>query len=74
MFKEQMMECDNATTPMIDPDQLKERSIDELEHELLYMHDPETTAAERIQDILNEMYEKSDLALLVEKKQATFST
>ena len=53
MFKEQMMEWDNATTPMIDPDQFNEESIDELEHELLYMHDPETTEAERIQDILN---------------------
>ena len=59
MFKEQMMQWDTATTPMIDPDQFNEESIDELKHELLYMHDPETTKAERIQGILNAMYCKS---------------
>ena len=64
MFKEQMMEWDTATTTMIDPDQFNEETIDELEHDLFYMHDPETTEAERIQDILNAKYCKADLALL----------
>ena len=61
LFSEQMMEWDNATTPMQDPDQFNEEFIDELEHELLYMHDPETTEAERTQTILDAKYYQVDL-------------
>ena len=63
------MEWDNAITPLIGSDQFIEGSIDELEHELLYMHDPESTEAERIQDILNAKYCKADLALLVKESK-----
>lgn len=49
------MEQDNATTPILDPWQFDDECIEDLEQELLYMHDPETTEAERIQAI---MYDK----------------
>src|SRR5687767_11991223 len=65
LFSENLMEWDNATTPMLDPDMFCEEFIDELEHEILYMHDPDTTEAERIQSILNAKYCKADLNKLV---------
>ena len=53
LFKEHLMEWDNATMPMLDPAVLKKYFIDDLEHEFMYIHDPDTTDAERIQAILN---------------------
>ena len=67
LFSEQMMEWDNASTPMLDPDQFNHDNIDQLEHELLYMHDPDTTEAERIQDILNAKYSPADLVQLTQE-------
>ena len=67
MFKEQLMEWDNATTPMQDPSQFNEERIDNLEHELLYMHYPDTTEAERIQAILNAKYCQADLLKLTQE-------
>jgi len=61
LFSEQIMEWDNAMTPMQVPAQFHKEFIDELEHELLYMHDPETTEAERIQSILDAKYCQADL-------------
>ena len=66
LFSEKLMEWDNATTPMLDPDMFCEQFIDELEHEILYMHDPETTEAERIQSILNAKYCPADLHQLTQ--------
>src|SRR5688572_3865933 len=65
LFSENLMEWDNATTPMIDPDMFCEEFIDKLEHEILYIHDPDTTEAERIQSILDAKYCKADLNKLV---------
>src|SRR5687767_7920151 len=67
LFSENLMEWDNATTPMLDPDMFCEQFIDELEHEILYIHDPDTTDAERIQSILNAKYCKADLYKLVKE-------
>src|SRR5687767_15876468 len=61
------MEWDNATTPMLDPDMFCEQFINKLEQEILYMHDPDTTDAERIQLILNAKYCKADLNKLVKE-------
>ena len=65
LFKEHMMEWDNATTPMLDPAVFNNDFIDDLEHEFLYIHDPDTTDAERIQAILNAKYCKADLEQIV---------
>ena len=56
-----MIEWDSAIAPKQDPVQLNEEFIDKLEHKLLYIHEPETTDAERIQSILNAKYCKADL-------------
>ena len=66
-FSEKLMEWDNATTPMLDPDMLDQEFIDELEQEILYMHDPQTTEADRIQSILNAKYCPADLNKLVQE-------
>ena len=47
---------DNATTPMLDPAAFNNNFIDEVEHEFLYIHEPE-----RIQEILNAEYYKANL-------------
>ena len=64
LFSTNLMEWDNASTPMLDPDLFDQDNLDELAKELLYMHDPETTEAERIQDILDAKYCKADLVKL----------
>src|SRR5688572_8924473 len=61
-FGEHQMEWDYATTPMIDPSQFSEDLIDNLEREMFYIHDPETTEAERIQAILDAKYCPANLA------------
>ena len=61
------MEWDNATTSMLDPDVFCKEFIDELEHEILYMHDPDTTEAERIQAILDAKYCPADLDKIVKE-------
>ena len=38
---------------MLDPDLFDQDNLDKLANEMLYMHDPETTEAERIQEILD---------------------
>ena len=64
LFSTNLMEWDNVSTPMLDPDLFDQDNLDELANELLYMHDPDTTEAERIQDILDAKYCKADLAKL----------
>jgi hypothetical protein len=55
------MEWDNATMPMIDPCMFSEEQIYDLEHEIFYMHNPNTMEAERIQAILDAKYCPADL-------------
>src|SRR5687768_7064951 len=61
------MEWDNATTSMLDPDVFCKEFIDELEHEIFYMHDPVTTEAERIQNILDAKYCQAYLDKIVKE-------
>jgi hypothetical protein len=61
------MECDNAITPMLDSAVFNTDHIDELEHEFLYIHDSDTTEAERIQSILDAKYCKADLEQIVQE-------
>ena len=61
-FDKQLMEWDHATTLMLDPIMFCEELVNDLEQELLYMHDPDTTEAERIQAILDAKYSPADLA------------
>ena len=58
---------DNATTSMLDPAAFNNNFIDEVEHEFLYIHDPDTTEAERIQSILDAKYCKADLEQIVQE-------
>ena len=64
LFSTNLMEWDNASTPMLDPDLFDQENLDQLAKEMLYMHDPETTEAERIQEILDAKYCKADLVKL----------
>src|SRR6478672_7396445 len=67
LFKEHLMEWDNASTPMLDPAVFNTEQIDDLEHEFFYIHDPVTTDAERIQAILDAKYCKADLEQIVQE-------
>src|SRR5688500_18776609 len=64
LFSTNLMEWDNASTPMLDPDLFDQEDLDELANEMLYMHDPDTTKTERIQEILDAKYCKADLEKL----------
>ena len=61
LYSTNLMEWDNASTPMLDPDLFDQDNLDQLANEMLYMHDPDTTEAERIQEILDAKYCKADL-------------
>ena len=52
---------DNASIPMQETDKLEQRFIDHFEQELLFAHDPVTTDAERIQNIVENKYCPADL-------------
>ena len=65
-FDNLMMEWDNSTTSMVDPCMFCEELIDDLEHEILYMHDPDTMEAERIQAILDAKYCPADLQTITQ--------
>ena len=65
LFTTNLIEWDNASTHMLDPDLFDQDNLDELANELLYMHGLDTTEAERIQGILDATkYCKADLAKL----------
>ena len=64
LFSTILMEWDNASIPMLDPELSDQDNLDELAQELVYMHDPDTTEAERIQEILDAKYCKADLVKL----------
>ena len=64
LFSTNLIEWDNASTPMLDPELFDQDNLDELAQDLLYMHDPDTTEAEKIQEILDAKYCKADLVKL----------
>ena len=66
-FQKGRMIWDNAWINMQDPDHFREGSVDDFEQELFMMHDPETTEAERIQQIVDVNYSKADLEKEVSK-------
>ena len=67
LFSEGLMTWDNVTVPMKSPEMLEDLCIDELEQELLFIHDPTTTDAERIKKILDTKYAPADLQTIVEE-------
>ena len=70
LFDIQMMEWDNASTPMQDLDQFHQKeTFAKLEHKLLYMHDPDTTEVEGIQEILDTKYCKANLDKLTQENK-----
>jgi hypothetical protein len=52
---------DNASIPMQSVDKLVDQFVDQFEKELLFSHDPVTTDAERIQNIVENKYCPADL-------------
>ena len=67
LFSTNLLELENASEPMLDPELFDQDNLDELAQEALYMHDPDTTEAERIQEILDAKYCKADLAKLAQE-------
>ena len=67
LFDTAQISWDNATVRMQSPDRLKGDWVDELEQELLYAHDPDTTDAERIQQIIDAKYCPADLQKIVDE-------
>ena len=75
-FSEAKIVWDNASIPMQETDKLNEQFVNHFEQELLFAHDPVTTDAERIQNIVESKYCPADLTniakeckLLSEKEQ-----
>src|SRR5690242_5953077 len=52
---------------MLDPATFNNDLIDDLEHEIMYIHDPDTTKAERIQAILEAKFCKADSEQIVQE-------
>ncbi len=67
LFSLGVMKWDNATVPMRDPAQLRDTEIDAFEAEIFSMHDPETTEADRIQQIMDIKYAPPDIDEMVSK-------
>ena len=61
LFKDSLIEWDGATIPMQSTDKLDKTYVDEFEQEIMLVHDPVTTEAERIQRIVEAKYSKADL-------------
>ena len=61
LFSKSEMIWDNASVPMQSVDKLSDYYIDKFELELMFAHDPVTTDAERIQNIIDKKYSKADL-------------
>ncbi len=66
LFSENLLKWDNATVPMRDSSLFEEPSANPFA-ELLSMHDPITTEAERIQRILDIKYAPADLNKIVQE-------
>jgi len=61
LFSKSQIVWDNASIPMESVDKLDSKYVDHFEQELLFIHDPISTDAERIQSIIDEKYSKQDL-------------
>ena len=68
LFSQERMEWDGASIEMQHPAFLDEpRWVDLLEKQIMFIHDPLTTDAERIQSIIDTKYTKADLEAEVNK-------
>ena len=67
IFSDLMMTWANATVPMRNLSWLNENNIEAYENEILSMHDPLTTEAERIQRIMEVKYAPADLDEIVKE-------
>lgn len=67
LFDTAQITWDNASIYMQPPSRLQENWVDELENEILFAHDPDTTDAERIQQIIDAKYCPADLEKIVEE-------
>lgn len=67
LFSTAEMVWDNASVPMQSTDKLDVDWIDSFEQELLFAHDPLTTDAERIQNIVDAKYSQADLTALTKE-------
>jgi glutamyl/glutaminyl-tRNA synthetase len=64
-FSNTEIRWDNASIPMQSADKLDKHLVDNFEKELLFAHDPVTTDAERIQNIVENKYCPADLNTIV---------
>ena len=64
-FSSTEIRWDNASIPMQSVDKLDKQLVDNFEKELLFAHDPVTTDAERIQNIVENKYCPADLNTIV---------
>ena len=64
-FSSTEIRWDNASIPMQSLDKLDIQLVDNFEKELLFAHDPVTTDAERIQNIVENKYCPADLNTIV---------
>ena len=60
-FSTGIIEWDNAETSMLSPTAFNSENLEQLEKESLFIHDPVTTEADRIQSILDAKYKPADL-------------
>ena len=67
LFSQATMVWDNAEVPMRSLDYFDQQSVDDMENEIMYLHDPLTTEAERIQTILDAKYAPADLDAIVQE-------
>ena len=66
LFKERLMVWDNASVPMQDPANFHRQWIDRFEQEIMFVQDPDTIDAERIQSILDAKYAPANLPKVTE--------
>ena len=69
LFSSGLMVWDNASTPMVSPEQMDALYVEEFEQELQALHDPITTEAERIQSILDTKYSPANLDKMISENQ-----
>jgi Reverse transcriptase (RNA-dependent DNA polymerase)/RNase H-like domain found in reverse transcriptase len=67
LFDTAEISWDNAKIHMQSPEKLTGNWAEALEQELLFAHDPDTTDAERIQDIIESKYCPADLTKIVDE-------
>jgi hypothetical protein len=67
LFSLGVMRWENATVPMRDPSQLGDTEIDAFEADIFGIHDPDTTDAAQIQEIMDVKYFPADIDEMVIK-------